>query len=457
MANDLQWAVDHFSLYAAQYREYVDYYFGRHRNVLDDRDDVKARVARLCRRLRDNLCRRVVHALADRLIITGFSADTDQENEYLSNLWKRLRLETLVASVHRRAVRDGDAYVIVWPDETGNARLYAQDSWSIAVRYADGYNNVPIEAVKAWNTYAVDNTTPIFRLTRYLPDRVERYWLEGWMDNASLDTGALQPFTGDGESVVANPFGRVPVFRFANSLEINVFAQSELADVIPLQDLLNKTALDLAVAAEYQGFQQRWVTGVDLPVDPETGRVIQPVEAAASKIWWFANENVRLGEFSTADLGQLITMMDNIRLEIARASDTPTHLLLLQTGSFPSGEALKTAEAPLLSKIKNRQSVWGDAWEDAISFVSLVDGVNIDPASITVNWSDTTPHSDSEQISNASMKVASLGLSKRQALRELGYTDSSIDRIFDERRIESSDAVDMALRAFNAGPGNDGE
>ncbi len=455
----LGWAVDHFATYTATYKEYKSYYHGSHRSVLDKEDEVKVKIASIFRVLRDNLCKKIVNTVSDRLVITGFAGpENDQEvQDYLTQTWKRLRLNTTIATIHRRAVREGDAYVIVWPDlSTGRSTIYTQDTWNIAVRYGDDANGVPEEALKTWESRDAQGKT-IRRVTRYFADRIERYYIDGQDLGLPEDLAALKPYQEDGQPIVENPYGRVPVFRFANSLDWDVYAQSELTDVISQQDLLNKTILDLAVAAEYQGFQQRWATGLDIPIDPETGKPIEPFKAAASRVWSFASENVKLGQFEPADLSRLLAMIADIRTEMARITDTPLHLMMLQTGDFPSGEALKTAEAPLLTKVQNRQEWFGDTWEDIVSFAALIDNVALAPEDVVVQWKDITPHSETEQVNNASTKTTTLGVSKRQALRELGYTDEQIDAMFEERRTEATEAAEQLMTGFNAGPGNSGE
>ena len=49
-----------------------------------------------------------------------------------------------------------------------------------------------------------------------------------------------------------------------------------IAAVMSNQDAINKYRADALVASEFAAFRQRWAIGIDIPVDPETGRPSSP-------------------------------------------------------------------------------------------------------------------------------------------------------------------------------------
>jgi hypothetical protein len=174
-------------------------------------------------------------------------------------------------------------------------------------------------------------------------------------------------------------------------------------------------------------------------VDPETGRPIPPFTPGVERIWAVAAETAKFGEFGQADLTQFIAAQDALRAEIARVSGTPLHYLLLQTGDFPSGEAMRTAEARFLAKVRDRQVAFGNTWEDCLAFALRIAGTA--EATLTTLWRDPTPRHEKEQAETAAIK-ATLGVSNTQVLRELGYSDPQIDEMQQERA-----AVDVTLDA----------
>ena len=92
---------------------------------------------------------------------------------------------------------------------------------------------------------------------------------------------------------------------------------------------------------------------------------------------------------------QYVTTADGYRAEIARVSRTPLHYLLM-SGQFPSGEALRAAESPLMAVIEDRKVSFGNTWEDAMMFALVIAGAATD--SLSTVWVDTTSVSDKEKL-----------------------------------------------------------
>lgn len=418
MANELRWASQLYTTLAPAYKLFENYYDGKQANIFTS-EQMSNNFFRLVHSLRDNLMPTVVNALADRLQLAGFSAtENATANDYLSNVFFKA-LDTKAGLLHSRAITTGDSYAIVWPNAAGQATVYPQKTNSIVLRYeeSDLGEDVIAEAVKTWQ--ASDGR---LRVIRYLPDRIERYVTKAKSGKLPESTSVLIPYAEDGlEPVQINPYGRVPVFRFANG---NEFASSELKDVVPIQDLINKTIVDMAVASEYQALPQRWITGAQRPRDPATGELVK-LESGPSSLWTFQNPDTKLGQFEAADLSKFLEVLNDLRLEVARISRTPAHLFMLQGGDFPSGEALRTAEAPLSTKIRDRQNVFGETWEEIAEFACQIEGIAT-PGDIDALWENTQPNSELEQTEVA-LNKQTLGVGREQILAELGYSAAQID------------------------------
>ena len=77
----------------------------------------------------------------------------------------------------------------------------------------------------------------------------------------------------------------MPVFHFANNADVGCHGLSELAAAIPIQDGLNKSILDMLVAMEFSAFRQRWVAGIEVDNDPDTGEAKQPFKSGVDQLW----------------------------------------------------------------------------------------------------------------------------------------------------------------------------
>lgn len=446
MADDLKWAIEDLRARQLDYVAAADYYYGRHRLSFAT-DKFRNAFGSLLKAFADNLCAVVVDIVADRLQVVGFTCEDGDESvgEFAALLWRANRMDRRAGEVHSESLRAGDAYMIIWPDASGVPRFYPQMAASCTVAYDVEMPGEIIKAAKLW--YLSDDK--LWRLNLYYPDRIEKYGLAA--TQADFPTGAnFTAYKVAGEAwPLVNPWGRVPLFHFANNAPTGQLGRSELADVIPLQDALNKAVSDMLVAMEFVALPQRWVTGLDVDIDESTGRPRSPFVPGADRIWSVAAPDARFGEFSAANLVQFIAVQEAFRTEIARVSRTPLHHLMPTAAEFPSGEAMKVAEQPLLSKIKDRQVAWGNVWEDIMVLALTMTGQS-PTGGLACNWVDPTPRNIQEQLQAALLKQQ-LGVSNAQLLRELGYTPDEIATFAAERATEGAVLGEQLLTAFDRG------
>jgi hypothetical protein len=147
---------------------------------------------------------------------------------------------------------------------------------------------------------------------------------------------------------------------------------------VPSQDRLNKILADEDLASEFIALMQRYATGIDIPPDPTTGKPdTRYVEAfrkmSYDRIMVFADPNAQIHTSPGADISYFDTRKNDARMSIARNTGTPLHYLLL-TGDPPSGRALKALEARFTKKVRDRQALFGNVWEDALHFALVIVG-----------------------------------------------------------------------------------
>lgn len=374
-----------------------------------------------------NLCQPVVDSLADRLSISSFSTGDDgDEDEAALEIWKRNRMRRRAGQVHMEAIATGDAYVIVWPDpgNLGNATIYPQSPESMAVEYDEGTPGLIIRAAKLFSDAEGRD-----RVTVYYPDRIERYATPPKATSYDSTSGAYSPYEEDGGSVTVNPYGVVPVFHFANNADLGGFGVSELYNAIPVQNALNFQAFHTLVGTEFQGFRQRWATGIEIARDVD-GNPVNPFTSGPERVWVAGatdGAEARFGEFGAADLNQLDTVKKSWALDMAQVTQTPPHYFF-SASNLVSGESQKTAEQKLDAKVKDRQEAFGDTWAAAVALaIRMESGLASDGLELDANWADTKPRNELESWQVAMLK-AELGVSKEQILREMGYTDDQIEK-----------------------------
>ena len=448
-----------FSLLKAdkEYDLYQLYYRGKHRLAYNS-EKWRSVFGRLFRNFSDNLCGAVVDAVCDRLCIEGFGLEkTEGEEAELiaqkvnEDIWQPNRMDFNAGRIHLNALRDGDSYVIVWPDLAGQPRIYSNEAALVRVCYDREIPGQINWAIKAW----VDDYGKI-RLTWYFADRIEKWVTRNKRQEMPERRDAFAPYdaaegnTDDGTWPVVNPYGIVPVFHFANNTSLGNYGVSELDNAIPIQDALNKSVLDLLVGLEHVALPQRWVTGMEVEEDEITGRPKAPFTPGVDRLWISPKADVKFGQFDQADLSKVIAINDSFRMEMARVTGTPMHYFMLITDP-PSGEALKALEARLIKKVKDRMGGFGNTWEDIIRFCwQITNGTDVTEAGVrfTTKWADPAPTSEKEKAETAEIK-GRVGVPQKQLWKEMGYTDAEILEFEKEADLKAKKEMDAAIELAN--------
>lgn len=452
MISDIDIVLRHYrSRQCARYRIFENYYNGDHPLTFAT-DKFRDAFGYLFQAFADNLCPAVVDSLNDRLRITGFSSSNartstetitvdvpngepierprvivdDPASDEVTGIWRHNRMDLRAIEVTREAIKKGDSYVIVWPDGEGRVAIWPQKAQEMYVEYSSETPGVIEFASKCWAEW-IDRKRYI-RVNLFYPDHVEKYITsnEAKALPEKSDSFVLYPDDPGG----LNPYGKVPVFHFAN-LAMYAPGISALKDAVPIQDALNKSVCDMLVAMEFAAFKQRYAIGVEVELNEETGKPEKlPFQSGPGNIWTSPDSDTKFGEFSETDLDKFLNVSEKFRAQIARVTGTPLHYFFITTGDFPSGEALKSAEGRFINKIEEAQTNFGNIWEDVVQFARYIETGSED-ATFDCVWKSAAPKTEAE-IADIATKKQAVGVSKSQNLKELGYDDDTIDRMFAE-------------------------
>lgn len=378
-----------------------DYYDGEHPVLLSDRQEEYIGKA-----LTDgefafahNTVKSIVDTLRERLSVSGFTVNDaglggnkDGENTPASQVaalmwawWEENRLDAQQIRLHRRALRDGASYVMVDYDQENQrprfTLLSADDGTHGVVCHRDPENpDIVLMMNNYWYTVNLlePGKTGIERKTTYLPGQVRKYILgkEGkWarMDGleAPLEPGdttwPLPWVDGNGK-----PLG-ITIKQFENP------GGSEVAQIIGLQNILNKTWLDLMAAADAAGFPIMVIENELLNGMPNDANIGDDDDIEGDDEFVIAPgrmlsvDGARVHRIEGSDLSQLINTVHLIVETIAGISRTPSYYLRPVGGSdVPSGEALKQLESGLVTRAIERQLIFGQAWADVMEMAYKV-------------------------------------------------------------------------------------
>jgi len=388
----------------------------------------------------DNFCRLVVQAVEERLAVEGFRFGSDRRNARAWRVWQANQLDAHSQRAHREALIKSECSVIVAPPIGGEPIIRIQKPEEVAVAYDDD-PLVRAVALKRWAT--PDGRT---LATLYYADRIEKYQAR---KGSAGGTASWEPRLVDGEPwPLPHTLGAVPVVPLVNDPDIDGVGTSELAPVLPLQDGLNKVMVDMIVASEYSAFRQRWVTGLEIPIDPETQKPVELFKAAVDRVWMARDKDVKFGNFDESDLAPYVKAIETFIQHIATTTRTPPHYLLGSSGVFPSGESLRATETGLVAKARRRTRDFGESWEEVmrLAFRGIGDKGGAEFVAAETVWRDPEFRTESEHV-DALLKLASLGVPNEQLWEDAGYTPQQIDRFRALRRGDDTAARLLAQAA----------
>lgn len=362
-----------------------------------------------------------VDCLTERLVITGFKGAEVWPD------WLRNDLDQTSTILHREALTFGDAYVIVWARPDGSPLVTVESPKQVAVIRDPGTREI-VSAVKRWRTKTETHAMV------YLPDRLE-HWRAKTAGAATAGFELVE--------TLDNPLGVVPVVGFCNQFRIVGCGRSEIEDLKPLVNGLNKTLADLAVAQEYAARPRRWATGIDLieiprldddgnPVLDVNGDPVTDTENPIPEGWrtmWSEKPESKFGQLDGADLSGYAESVRIWLQMIMAVSALPAHMVGVTTQNPSSSEAIRASETALTARAEQRQAVFGRAWEQVARLIVAVrDGVPVESVTVTVQWRDPSSTSVAAET-DAVTKLVQVGiLSKSGALRRLGYSEADIQQ-----------------------------
>jgi hypothetical protein len=350
--NDLELAFEVLKRKGERYSRLWDYYDGRHPQRYN-----ASRLAELFRRVdanfSENWCGVVVDSVLERVNLLRFVVGEDEAlTSRLEMIWKGTEMDLQAWDVHLDALVTGEGFVMAGLDENGELESYVNDSRLVAAFYDAEKPNRMRMAAKWW----LDMSAGGYRLNLYYPERIEYY------ASPKSDLQTSKAFT-EYQPAAENPYGLIPVFHFRRERR---GAISELDNVIPIQDAVNKLVADMMVSAEFGAFKQRYV------ISNADG--LGSLRNAPNEVWTIpagdgVGQGSTAGQFESTELGNYLSGIEHFVSAISTISKTPGNYFFKNQSHAPSGEALIAMESPLNHKCQRMIEMMGNTWESVGRFL----------------------------------------------------------------------------------------
>jgi hypothetical protein len=461
--SDITYLITELSKRLPDYQEAQQYYDGDHIPLVST-DEYRSVFGKYLRKIKYNRCRTIIDAHTDRLKIKGFAdrAGRKEVADRAAEIWQRNRMERYQVEIETEALVLGAAFAIVWPDEDNFPRIYPQRGDRIMIRWSDDDPRKIAVAAKIWKPIAIGPDKPKWHLNLYYPDRLEKYIAKQSSDQLSAKDSAWEQREDEGDTSwpLRYPWDEgIPVFPFLNRARLGGLGISELDDLIPIQNLLNKSLVDMAIADEFTSFPQRWAVGIEPTYDAETGEMTSPFRSGPNQLWMAPGDAdgtpPSFGQFAPGDNTQYTNEQESLDTKMSRVSAVPAHYLGM-SGTFPSGESLKTAESPFTRKLEKLQTVRGNDWIDLMHFSLGLIGLTLEDVELEAIWEPAEPRSDVDFWNTATLKI-NAGVPEEQVWEEAGYTVEEIAEWSAAAKERDAEMARRMQRALNSQPADDEE
>jgi hypothetical protein len=384
-----------------------------------------------------NYLRRPVNLCVERLEVEGFDAPAGigGKDGLLMQWWEANRMDGLQKQVIRSCAVDGDTYVLIeWDEAAGRPAFYHEPAWDgsegVKIHYVSNMRREMTFASKRWTELNVKpdgKIDSISRLNIYTPTEVKRY-------KASRESWELYE-DGQKPAVESSLIGVIPVvhFRWRDSGVTN-WGESEIKQLIPIQELINKSVLDELEVGDNQAFQRLIISGMQAPADP--------VSFSINDVLFIGAQGGNLPAVTVVPPGDLAAVRGQVEAHITRMaqlSEIPRQYFM-ETSQVASGDTQRADDSMLVAKVRSESVALGNAWEDVMRIALKYNAeygsgpVIDDDERIVTQWAEFSrvdPLAAEMQRANIVKTHTEAGASYEGAvsLPALGYTKEEISKL----------------------------
>lgn len=412
-------AMTYLERHTPRYKLRQDYVEGVHRDIFASQM-LKSKYGAIARSMQMNVIPATVAAISNNVQLEQHD---DASGELDRQLWDKAILSAF------ETVALGDSYLLTWVDDTGRDVVHSLTPYEVYPVY-DG-TGVMVAAVKTWvdgPTRYADVYTPTARFSYY---------------STHSETGAaFQQYAWEEleDTAVTHSYGRVPVYHLAfNPRFGSLFGSSPLDDIIPMQDAMNLAVQSLVAGTERYVLPIKYLTNyqAEVMLDPISGELKKEqirFDDMAKSIFAIEGEGT-MGQLAPPDPSALDKLRESWVSAIAQIAGIPTSELAPSIGNVPSGAALRALAARRTSTVMR--------FIDTLK--SRLAGI---PSPV---FAPVEPVDDTEKI-EAAVKLHQIGVSLRESLRRIGYSDAAVDMIIQDRQSEDSTQTTAVVQSVLGRP-----
>lgn len=396
-----------------------------------------------------NWCEVAISATEDRLemdrVIFRKAENEDIDEESSKAIWEVMLdndIDELENNLYSSTMIEGRSAIIVWPgaeDDDQDVLLSVNRAQTIFVVYEENNPRRPQYAVKRIRTELGQVNITLYTQEWVYKYKVIKQHVEYTSDrsnNVSTDSSNWVKReiteTGDPSWPLEQPFEQIPIIEFNARKN-----RSELHNLTPIQDAINKTLINMLVAADYAAQSQTYI--ISSNQEPDGGWKRRPGE-----VWQIQPEvdldgkalPTSVGSIPAEDLGSFIKVIEHLLAQFSNLSSTPGYYIFNSQasggrGDAPSGDSLKVSETTLTKKVEKYQQKFenslvrlGKLIYEALELNGLVKGSRPDYGEVV--WANSQKHFMGMLLEEGRKMIDELSLPPEYAWRHVGLSEAQI-------------------------------
>lgn len=364
----------------------------------------------------------VVDAMVERQIIEGFRIGKNLAADMPTwDIWQANNLDATSDQILLEAAIGGSSFLLVAPGEDGGPpQLYAEHPTQATVAYEPGSGRRTRAAgLKVWQ----DDWTGLQLATLYLPDAIYKFQSPAPAYGAAVEPRWERRQVSGEAWPAPNPLGEVPLVEVANNPRMLSGGVSELADVIAVQDRINKTLADRLMTQDFGAFPQKWA--VAFPAEDADGNA-NKVDIGRNRMVQSDIAETKFGQFESAPLDPYSAAKREDVKDIASRTRTPAQYLLGEMSNV-NGETLKASESGLVSKVRQRNRTAGEGFEAAMRLARAAAGIGGGDEGLETKWRNPEFRTEGELVDSL-VKMSTIGVPQEALWERWGASELEIAR-----------------------------
>lgn len=387
----------------------------------------------------------VVKSLQQMCYVDGVMRKGSKDTPKVWETWQRNEWDMWQIPLNRSVIAHGLAFGTVTPSQDP----FTKDKMSRMDAYgADKMSAFYNDPQDAWPTFAM----------RAELVKSQYNAKEGWLV-FFYDETAIHRISCNGDGVdlsdwtyidhETHPFPVPPVVRYANQLDLNGRATGEVEPVIPMLRRIDQDTFDRLITQRFGAWKIRYIAGMAKPTKQSDAEA-EKLRLRIEDLLIAEDKDTKFGTLDASDLKQFIDVSDSDLRALSAITQTPPHHLLGVSANLQA-EALAAAEAGLLRKAGDFQTIVGESHEKMLRLTAWADG-NKEEANafdLEVKWRDTESRSLVQTVNALALAATGLKIPVEMLWEQLpGWTDQKTERAKD--LIESGDLIDAVLAELQA-------